>query len=244
MEITLLGAKISSKKMQETVSEISSYITKRTINHIITLNAEILYRAQFDRELMDTINQAQLVTPDGAGIVWASRILGTPVPERVTGIDLTLELVKEAHKKGWRIALYGGRPGVAREAANNLQKKYPKLKIVGTYHGYLSSKEEDEFRREIREINPDILFVALGAPKQEFWIRDNKETLGVPVLMGVGGTLDVLAGRAKRAPGWMQQAHLEWLYRLIREPWRYKRMLALPKFAWLVLKTKLGGRDK
>ena len=243
MNITLLGVKISSKKMQETLSEISSYIKKGSFHHVITLNAEILYRAQTDPELMEIINAADIVTPDGAGIVWASKVLGKPVQERVTGIDLTLALVEEAQRKGWRLAFFGGKPGVAREAANNLQKKHPKLKIVGTYHGYLSSNEQDEFRREMTELNPDILLVAIGAPKQEFWIRENKE-LDIPVMMGVGGSLDVIAGKAKRAPKWMQKVHLEWLYRLIREPWRYKRMLALPKFIWLVIKVKFKIKDK
>ncbi len=242
MHITLLGAKISTKNMQEIVSEISSYIVKGKPRQVITLNAEILYRAQQDSNLLDTINQADLVTADGAGVVWASRILNRPVRERVTGIDLILALVEKAQQEGWRLFFYGGRPGVAREAANNLQKKFPKLKIVGTYHGYQTSDELDAMREHIAETNPDILLVALGAPGQEFWIRENKEALGVPVQMGVGGSLDVLAGRARRAPRWMQKTYLEWLYRLLKEPWRYKRMLALPKFALLVLAAKLKGK--
>lgn len=191
---------------------------------------------------MDTINSADLVTPDGAGVVWASRILNRPVQERVTGIDLVQAVTERAQQEGWRMCLYGGKPGTAREAANNLQKKFPKLKIVGTYHGYQSSKELEEMYGHIADTNPDILLVALGAPLQEYWIRDNKETLGIPVMVGVGGSLDVLAGKAKRAPTWLQKAQLEWLYRLIKEPKRYKRMLALPKFMLMVLKMKLRGK--
>lgn len=241
--ISLLGAIISKKNLQETVSEIRSYIMKGTSHHIVTLNAEILYRAYWDSELLDTINSADLVTPDGAGIVWAARTLNRPVQQRVTGIDLTLALVERAQQEGWRLCLYGGAPGIAREAANNLQKKFPKLKIVGTYHGYQSSKELEEMLGHIGDTAPDILLVALGAPKQEYWIREHKQCVTVPVMIGVGGSLDVLAGRAKRAPRWIQTAQLEWLYRLLKEPTRYKRMLALPKFALLVIRLKLTGKS-
>ncbi len=184
------------------------------------------------------INSADLVTPDGSGIVWAARYLGEPVPERVTGIDLMREICKQAHYNGWKIFLLGGAPGVAAEAAEQLQIEYPNIKIVGTHHGYFPEDEERNVMELIKSAGPDIIFVALGAPRQEFWIKSHQENLPVKVAVGVGGSFDVVSGRVKRAPQWMQRLRLEWLARLIKEPWRAKRMLALPKFVLLVMKSK------
>jgi N-acetylglucosaminyldiphosphoundecaprenol N-acetyl-beta-D-mannosaminyltransferase len=246
-QVTILGARVDAAGMQGAIDFAAAAVAaarsadgkKIKPKQIITLNAEIIYRAQNEPELLDLINQADLVTPDGAGVVWAANYLGRPVPERVTGIDLLQEIVKEAGKKGWRLFFFGGAPGITAKAAENLQKKYQNLQIVGTKHGYLASIEEEEALIElIKKSTPDILFVALGAPKQEFWIKKHQEKLQVPVCIGVGGSFDVLAGKFTRAPGWMQEARLEWLYRLLKEPARYKRMLALPKFMLKVIQSK------
>lgn len=222
--------------MDEAINRIQEFIQAGSLHQVITLNAEILYRATQDPALMSVIRQADLVTPDGAGILWAARKLGKPLPERVTGIDLMQAIAREAPKYGWRLFLYGGAPGVADQAARNLINAHPGINIVGTAHGYIPPEEQEALKERIRKSNPDILLVALGAPRQEFWIRDNLPSLGVPVAIGVGGSFDVISGNVKRAPLWMQKAHLEWLYRLIKEPWRYKRMMALPKFMALVIK--------
>jgi len=243
MKTNILGCQVDKLTMDEAVKKVESYIKNKENRHIITLNAEILYRALSDEKLKTVINQADLVTPDGAGIVWASRKLGDPVPERVTGIDLMEALVKEASHKGWKLYLYGAAPGVAELAAANLQKKYKNLNIVGTKDGYISSDLMPDLVADIQAKKPDILFVALGAPKQEFWINMYKEIIHVPVSIGVGGSFDVLAGQVKRAPKLFQDLHAEWLYRLIKEPWRYKRMMALPKFVLKILQEKRKKRS-
>ena len=238
MKTNILGCSIDKVTMDQAIEIVESYINTGKHHHIITLNAEILYNAQSDEKLKAIIQQADLVTADGAGIVWASNHLGDPVPQRVTGIDLMEALVKVAAEKGWKLYFFGAAPGVAELAAENLQKKHKNLKIVGTKDGYRSSKQMPELLADIKEKKPDILFVALGAPRQEFWIKEHKELLQVPVAIGVGGSFDVLAGKVKRAPKIFQQLHAEWLYRLLKEPWRYKRMMALPKFILKIMQEK------
>jgi N-acetylglucosaminyldiphosphoundecaprenol N-acetyl-beta-D-mannosaminyltransferase len=236
MSSTILGARIHGVTMDEALNRIAEFIQSGSPHQVITLNAEILYRATKEPALLELINRADLVTPDGAGIVWAAKKLGRPVPERVTGIDLLQAVAHKAPEAGWRLFLYGGEPGVAELAAANLRKKHPGLMIVGTAHGFIPPEEQEQLREQISRSRPHLLLVALGAPRQEFWIRDNLPSLGVPVAIGVGGSFDVIAGLARRAPGWIQKAQLEWLYRLVKEPWRYKRMLALPRFMSLVLR--------
>ena len=235
----ILGCNVDRIGMNETLQKIEKFIQSRETNHIITLNAEIIYRAQNDSKLKEIINDADLVTPDGSGVVWASKHLNAPVPERVTGIDLTLKLAELASKKGWTFYFYGGAPSVAEAAAQSLQQKYKELKVVGTCHGYITEAEKQNLLEDIKEKQPDILLVALGAPRQEFWIKDHQKIIQVPVCIGVGGSLDVIAGKVKRAPVYIQKAGLEWLYRLIKEPHRIGRMMALPRFTILV---KLKGK--
>ncbi|GAW93854.1 WecB/TagA/CpsF family glycosyltransferase [Calderihabitans maritimus] len=239
MKVNVLGTRVDALDTEQVVQEIARFIAEGNPHQVVTLNAEILYRAQRDQALKELINTADLVTPDGAGVVWAARRLKQPVPERVTGIDLMYRLVKEAERTGWRLFLFGAAPGVAEEAARNLKKNYPKLQIAGTFHGYPASNEEEALLSKIRQARPHILFVALGAPRQEYWIRRHMQELNVPVSIGVGGSFDVIAGRKKRAPKWMQRLHLEWLFRLLQEPWRYKRMLVLPRLVFLVLKESI-----
>lgn len=237
MHIKLLGAPIDALNMKETVSKIEGFLQKDGKPHfIITLNPEYLYRAQDNKELMQLIHEADLVTPDGTGIVWAAKTAGTPVPERVTGIDLMLNLIPKAAKEGWRVYLLGAAPGVAEEAAENLKKQHPALIIAGTQDGYFKPYEEDNIIKEIAAAKPHLLFVALGMPRQEQWIHKYKDQLGASVTMGVGGSFDVIAGRVERVSPWLQKLNLEWLGRLIKEPQRWKRQLVLPKFAWLVMK--------
>lgn len=238
LSLKILGTRVDKVDMVEALCSIDSFIKENTFHHIITLNAEIIYQAQFDEPLKKLINTAELVTPDGAGVVWASRHLGKPVPERVTGIDLMLKICLQAHHNNWRIFLLGGAPGVAQEAAEKLRAEYQNINIVGTHHGYFREKEEAKIINRINDAEPDILFVALGAPRQEFWINQHREELAAKVAIGVGGSLDVISGRVKRAPVWVQKMKLEWLARLIREPRRAKRMLSLPKFVMLVIKNK------
>jgi len=234
MRINLLGAPVDALSLDGAVERVAAFVADGRPRQVITLNPEILYRAYYDGALMNLLKAADLVTADGVGIVWAARVAGTPVPERVTGIDLMLRLMPRAAREGWRIFLLGAAPGVAAEAARRLVGQYPGLVIAGTRHGYFKPDEEGAVVEEIRRAAPHLLFAALGAPKQEWFIARHKEALGVPVAMGVGGSFDVLAGRVKRAPLWMRRLHLEWLGRLLMEPSRWRRMLVLPRFARLV----------
>jgi N-acetylglucosaminyldiphosphoundecaprenol N-acetyl-beta-D-mannosaminyltransferase len=240
-DMEILGAKISDLDMVETVCTMAAYIdvgrqnngSADMLHHIVTLNAEILYKAQTDEKLMGIINRAALVTPDGSGIVMAAEQLCGKEIERVTGIDLMTELCKRSASCGWKVYLLGAAPGVAEAAAKNLQEQYDTI-ICGCHDGYFSADEQAWIIGEINEKKPDILFVALGAPRQEFWIDENRDRLRVPLVIGVGGCYDVISGNLKRAPRAFQTMGIEWLWRLLKEPWRFKRMMSLPKFALLV----------
>lgn len=249
--LKILGAWIDVLTLGEAEERVAAMVREGRPRQVVTLNPEILYRANREPALLDLINRASLVTADGVGIVWAARLAGKSVPERVTGIDLFLRLAARAAKEGWRVFLLGGAPGVAEEAAAALCRKHPGLVIAGTYHGYFpleSSKKgfespgEPDVVEMIRRARPHLLFVGMGAPRQEEFIARNLKNLDVPVAMGVGGSFDVLAGRVKRPPVWMQRLHLEWLGRLLREPRRWRRMLVLPRFAWLAWREGIRGR--
>lgn len=237
MKVSLLGVQIDILTMEESVDMVEGFIRSGRPHRILTLNPEFLYRAQSDPGLMELARRADLVTPDGIGIVWACRTAGYQVVERVTGIDLMLSLAGRAAAGNWRVYLLGAAPGAAEEAAARLCHNYPGLQVAGTHHGYFNMDEEAAKVAEIvREARPQLLFVALGAPKQEQWIDRYLEQTGASAALGVGGSFDVIAGRVKRAPVLSQRLHLEWLARLLREPSRWRRQLVLPKFAWLVLK--------
>lgn len=234
--IKILGVGIDQVNNQEALQCIRTFIASGKPHRVITANPEIIYRAREDKKLRDMLQTADLVTADGAGVVWASKQLGQPLQERVTGIDLVNEICKQAAKESWKIYILGSAPGVAATAAINIQNKYPGCTIVGTHHGYFDAKEEKQIIAELEQLHPDVLFVALGAPKQEYWIADHIAKLQIPVGMGIGGSMDVLSGNVRRAPKLMQKLNIEWLYRLVSQPTRFKRMLVLPQFMIAVKK--------
>lgn len=236
--ILIFGVRIDAVTMAQATALAEEFIASRRPHLIVTANTEMIMLARHDETLRHIVNEAALVVPDGAGIIWAAKRLGHPLPERVAGFDLVMQLLAIAPAKGYKLFFLGGAPGVAEAAAAAAGKTYPGLNIVGTHHGYFSAAAEAQVVEMIIKQKPDILLAALGVPKQEKWLYEKKDQLAVPLLIGVGGTFDVLAGRAERAPLWMQQAGLEWLFRLIKEPWRAKRMLALPRFALKVLTVK------
>ena len=205
---------------------------------IVTLQPEIVMRARRTPDLWAIIQRAPLVTADGMGIVWALRLRGVRAPERVTGVDLLAALAQRAATRGYRLFLLGGAPGIAEQAGVALQRRYPGLLVAGAWAGSPDPADDAEARRRIRAARPDLLCVAYGAPAQERWIARVGPALvadrqrGI-VAIGVGGALDLLAGRIPRAPLWMQRVGFEWLYRLARQPWRWRRMVALPRFAAL-----------
>ena len=236
--VSVLGIPIAPLTMEESVSVIDGLIKNKKPSLIATANAEMVMMAQQDDVLADILRSAALVVPDGAGVVWAARQLGRPVPERVAGYDLAQKLLTISGRKGYRLYFLGAAPGIAAKAKLYAEQNYPGVAIVGVRDGYFQPADEDAVIAEITEFRPDILLVALGVPRQEKWLANNLDRLQVPVVMGVGGTFDVMAGIVTRAPAWMQQSGLEWLYRLLKQPQRALRMLALPRFVLKVLLTK------
>lgn len=234
-KVNILGVKVDKVNIKEAVDKIFSMLEERRTHYIFTPNSEIILNAYKDAEFMEILNSADLLTADGIGVVYASKILGNPIKSRAAGFDIACELLDRISETGHRLYLFGGKPGIAEQAKSMLEKKYPFIQIVGTRDGYFEEEKSTEIINEINSVGTDILFVCLGAPKQEKWIYKYSDRINARVLMGIGGSLDVFAGEVERAPEVWCKYGLEWLYRLIKEPWRFKRMLALPKFALTVL---------
>ena len=234
IQANILGIRVDAITMTEALNRVETFIRERQTRLVATANAEMVMLAQEDKLLSGILNSADLVLADGAGVVWAAKRLGEGVPERVAGFDLTQELLARAAISGYRIFWLGAAPGIAETAAQKASQHYPGLITVGIHDGYFAP-EDRTITQMVQEARPDILLCALGVPKQEKWLREHLAQLQVPVSIGIGGTFDVMAGKVKRAPVWMQRAGLEWSYRLIRQPSRLIRMLALPKFALRVL---------
>ncbi len=192
--------------------------------------------ARRNAEFRDVLERADLCMADGVGLLWAARRQGQVLPERVTGSDSLPLIAERAAQSGWRLYLLGAAPGVAERTAQLLQARYPGLQVAGTYAGSPSDGEAPAIIARIQQARPDVLFVAYGAPRQDLWIARHRDALGVPVMMGVGGAFDHIVGVRRRAPQLVQRLNLEWLYRLITQPWRWRRQLALPHFAWAVVR--------
>lgn len=245
-KIKILGVSIDRVTMDEAVEKAVDSISKEKKYFIVTPNSEIVFHANKDKNLYDVIKKADMVVPDGIGLVIGSKIVKKPLSERVTGIDLMENLLKYANETKKSIYLIGGKEGVAQEAGIKIKEKYNNIKIAGTHHGYFKGvhtgnpghREEILAIEHLNTANPDMVFVALGAPKQEFFIDANIDKMNGKIFMGVGGSLDVYSGNVNRAPQIYQKLGLEWLYRLIQEPWRFKRMSALPLFLFYVLVKK------
>jgi N-acetylglucosaminyldiphosphoundecaprenol N-acetyl-beta-D-mannosaminyltransferase len=248
---TVLGLPVHQVGLEAALAQITSWIEEgharrpgespAALHHIITLNPEIVMAAKRDPLLAATILRADLTTADGVGVTWAARLNGRRLT-RVTGIDLLEQSAQLAAERGYRLFLLGAAPGVAAEAAARLTERYPALQPPGTFSGSPAAGAETAILARLRQSRPDMLFVAFGSPAQEHWIthmRDELGQAGVGVAVGVGGAFDFISGRAKRAPGWMRKVGLEWAYRLSREPWRWRRMLALPRFVLAVMLSLL-----
>lgn len=223
-----LGVDVCRMNMQEVLGEIDRIIEVGKPSFVVAINPEKIMKAQEDESLMELLNSAAIQIPDGVGVLLASKFRGGSIRERVTGIELMENICKRASEMNYRVFLLGAKPGVAEGAAEILRERYRGINIVGIRDGYF--KDENEVKEDIKNSGADVLFVAMGSPKQEYWITGNMEELGVPLCMGVGGSYDVICGNINRAPKWMCSMGLEWLYRLIKEPWRYKRMMVLPIF--------------
>lgn len=228
--VEIVGINIDKVTFEEAEDRLLDFLRQDETKMIFTPNSELLVDAVKDTGFAQVLNNGDLVIPDGIGVVIASKFYGSPLKERVTGCDLMGSLIGIAYSEKKSIYFLGGKEGVAEEASKKLGEKYPGINIAGFHHGYFDEVEEEKIINEIIEKKPDIIFVALSAPRQEKWIYSNRHKLGVKIAMGVGGSLDVYAGRVKRAPEFYQKTGLEWLYRLLKEPKRFFRMLKLPKF--------------
>ena len=233
--LNVLGTGVDTYDMEEAANALVSAMEKDVPFCVYTPNSEILLYAYKNPDYRDVLNRGSLITPDGIGVVYASKILGKPLKERVGGFDLANKVLEKIAGTGKTVYLFGGKPGVADAAAEKVSVLYPGTIICGTADGYFDAEKEAKIIEDIKEKKPDLLFVCLGFPKQETWIDTHKEELGAKVLMGLGGSLDVFAGTVKRAPAIFQKLGLEWFYRLLKQPSRAIRMLALPKFGFTVL---------
>lgn len=236
--VSIFGVPISKMNMSDTVRYLTDVIRNKQVHQVITANPIMIMAALDDPAYMAMMKRAELIVPDGTGVVWAAEYVGNPVSERVPGIELVHNLLRAGESYGWKVFLLGASPEVVQAAADRLKQQYPLIRFVGVRDGYFGPDQDAEVIDEIRRAEPDILLVGRSADKQEPWIDRYKHELQIPVMMGVGGSFDVISGKLKRAPEWFIKLRLEWFYRLLQEPWRYKRMLVLPKFAVKVIREK------
>ncbi|MBR5535804.1 MAG: WecB/TagA/CpsF family glycosyltransferase [Clostridia bacterium] len=232
-KVNILGSMIDKLTMKEAVEIAMGFFESEGRKVIYTPNSEIILYASRNEDFMPKLNSADLIIADGIGVVYGAKILRNTLPERVAGFDLLKSIFPLMAANGYSVYLLGSKPGIAQSAGENLKKEYPGLVVAGYHDGYFT--DDEEVIDEINLAKPDLLLVCLGFPKQENWIYDNKEKLDVKAMIGAGGCLDVFAGAVERAPEFYCKHGLEWFYRLKKEPWRFKRMTALPVFGLKVL---------
>ena len=240
MRINIMGVDFDSLTLSEAVDLAQEMIAQRRAAYVVTPNPEIVMTCWENPDAMEAVQNADLVLPDGVGVIYGAKILGTPLKGKLPGIDFAAELMRRLAKSGGRVYLLGAKPGIAEQAGERMKAQFPGLVICGTHDGYF--KSDEPIIEEINALQPDLLLVCLGAPKQELWMNRNRPVLKVGLMAGLGGSLDVFAGTVKRAPVFFQKFGLEWFYRLVKEPWRFKRMMKLPKFLFACIGKKLRGR--
>ena len=243
--ITLMGCQVDNLSMEETLGRIEGFIQSGLPHQHVVVNVDKLVKASRDPELRRIINECALINADGMPVVWASRLLGKPLKERVAGVDLFEALMRRAGEKGWRVFLLGAREEVVTKVAETYQRKYPNLVLAGYRNGYWKGEAEEAMVAEqVRASQADLLFVAISSPKKEQFLGRYQAEMKIPFAMGVGGTFDVAIGRVKRAPVWMQNWGLEWFYRFLQEPRRMFRRYFIDDmaFIWLFIKEAAGGR--
>jgi N-acetylglucosaminyldiphosphoundecaprenol N-acetyl-beta-D-mannosaminyltransferase len=241
---TVLGCAIDRLDMEATVSRCRELIESGGAAQHVVVNAAKLVALRRDPELARIVEGCALVNADGQSVVWASRLLRDPLPERVAGIDLMERLLALAGEEGHRVYVLGARPDVLERAVERLRVRYPRLVLAGYRNGYFSDEESAGVCAAIRAARPHLLLVAMSSPRKEYWLATHLAELGVPLAMGVGGAIDVVAGVTRRAPRWAQRAGLEWLFRLAQEPRRLARryLVTNARFGLLVARELLGGR--
>lgn len=239
--VRILGIRIDKVTNQGAYNKFLSLFEEKGTQSIFTPNTEIIMKAQEDEELREVLENAGMVIPDGIGLIYASKIYGLGLTERVAGIDMMDRILDYCNKTKKSIFILGGKAGVAEEAMINIQGQYDNILCAGTIDGYYSNEDEYKVVDKINESKCDVLFVALGAPKQEKWIAKYQNVLNASVAIGVGGSVDVWSGNSKRAPKIFIKLGLEWFYRLITDPRRIFRMMSIPKFIFKVLITRNKG---
>lgn len=244
MKRNILGVRIDDISLDYALGRIEAFLRDGLSHIIVTPDSPAIITALEDKDYRKVLEEADMVVPDGIGIVIMSKLLGQSIKKRLPGIELMNAMLERAAFYGRKVFLLGAKEGVAEKAAKNMEFAFPGIKVVGAYHGYFNENEEGKVIAKIREAKPDYLFVAMGVPKQEKWIYKNKDKLGVPIMMGVGGSFDVWAGDVKRAPLIFRKLGLEWLYRAFKEPWRWKKIIKLYRLAWLLLLNFLKGSEK
>jgi N-acetylglucosaminyldiphosphoundecaprenol N-acetyl-beta-D-mannosaminyltransferase len=219
-------------------------VQQRIGTHVVTLNAEMAMQAERNVSLAKVIQDAELVIPDGAGVVLYVRWLLLQKVQRTPGIELAEKLLQELGHRGTdaKVFFYGGAPGVAAKAAEYWLSQIPELGVAGTYSGYHSQQEEEQLQQILAKLQPQVILVGLGVPRQELWIAQNRHLCPHAIWIGVGGSFDIWSGMKCRAPAWLGNNNLEWLYRLYKEPWRWRRMLALPEFALKALVYRMSSQ--
>jgi N-acetylglucosaminyldiphosphoundecaprenol N-acetyl-beta-D-mannosaminyltransferase len=234
----ILGCPVDAVTMAQAVARVEAAVTGRDSIQHVAINAAKLVKYQRDEDLRAAIDGSELATADGQVIVWAARLLGRPLPERVTGIDLMHALLDLARGRAFRVYLLGARADVLARAETAISELYPGIEIAGRHHGYFGPEDEDAVVESIAAATPDLLFVALETPAKEIFLARHRQRLRIPFVMGVGGTFDVLAGERRRAPKWMRSAGLEWLYRLAQDPRRMagRYVVGNTQFILLVLR--------
>ena len=240
MRIDVMGVGFDSLTIEEAVARAKALMSERRAAYVVTPNPEIVMACRERAETMEAVNAADLVLPDGVGVVYGARILGTPLKQKLPGIDFIQALMADMAQEGKSVFLLGAKPGVAEKAGERLETMFPGLVIAGAHDGYF--KDDAPVVAAVNEAQPDLLLVCLGAPKQELWMQRNQSALQVGLMAGLGGSLDVFAGNVKRAPKLFQKLGLEWLYRLLKEPKRIGRMMKLPKFLFACIGKKRKGR--
>jgi N-acetylglucosaminyldiphosphoundecaprenol N-acetyl-beta-D-mannosaminyltransferase len=241
--ITLMGCQVDNLSMEETLGRIEHFIQSGQAHQHVVVNVDKLVKASRDPQLRQIINDCALINADGMPVVWASRLLGKPLKERVAGVDLFEALMRRAGEKGWRVFLLGAREEVVSKVAETYQRKYPRLVLAGYRNGYWKGEAEElGVVRQVRDSRADLLFVAISSPKKEEFLGRYQAEMKIPFAMGVGGTFDVAIGRVKRAPVWMQKSGLEWFYRFLQEPRRMFRRYFIEDMAFIWLFIKEAAR--
>lgn len=235
--ITILGVPFLNITQNDFITLLDSRIQQKQKTFVITANPEVVMKANEDEEVMQYIHQATYICADGIGVVKAAKILGHPLKERVTGFDTMIGLLQLGNEKRYKIYLLGAKQETLQKAVENIRRNFPNIEIVGFHDGYFDW-EQNDISEEIKSFQPDIVFVALGVPRQEKWISENIDKFPFGIFIGVGGSFDVIAGTVKRAPKMWQKMHLEWFYRLLKQPSRFGRMLSIPRFMLKINQVK------